>query len=193
MKNAVLLASIWVAIIIVAYAAVYWDRGIEQPLPISILEPSSVTYADPDGRFGLEIPESWSLEEMKEVVVLTDPSGGVEVTVSVVEEPIPETALLMALGIVGSDETGGLVEERPAAGASERAVRMAGPSSDGLASYGLAYLYEGTSVVLVVRGSADNIALRADDLALIEAGVTVPAPTGDEAAPLEEAEPAVAL
>ena len=119
--------------------------------------------------------------------------AAVEVTVGVVEEPIPETALLVALGIVGSDEMGGLVEELPAAGASERAVRMAGPSGDGYASYGLAYLYEGMTLILVVSGSADDLALRADDLALIEAGVTVPAPIGDEAAPVEEEEPAVAL
>ncbi len=193
MKNAVFLASIWVAIIIVAYAMVYWDRGIEQPLPISILEPSSVAYVDPDGRFGLEVPKGWDLEETETVVVLTDPAATVEVTVGVVEEPIPETALLVALGIVGSDETGGLVEELPAAGASERAVRMTGPAIDARESYGLAYLYEGTTVILIVRGSADGLALRADDLALIETGVTVPAPAGDEAMPAEEGEPAVAL
>ena len=33
MKNALLLLSVWVGIIVAAYAMVYWDRGIEQPLP----------------------------------------------------------------------------------------------------------------------------------------------------------------
>ncbi len=195
MKNALLLLSIWLGIIVAAYAMVYWDWGIEQPLPISVLEPASSTYVEPNGRFSLAVPLAWDVEETGTSVLLTDPSDEIEVTVFTVEESVPESALLVVLGIVGADGPSEeiAVEEIPPAGASERAVRIAGPLEDEVSSYGLAYLYEGETVVLLVRGGEEALQDRAADLELIEAGITVPAAAVEETGGAEEAEPVVEL
>jgi len=195
MKNALLLLSIWVGIIVAAYAMVYWDGGIEQPLPMSVLEPASSTYVEPNGRFSLAVPLTWDVEEMGTSVLLTDPSDEIEVTVSAVEESVPESALLVALGIVGADGPSEAiaVEEIPPVGASERAVRISRPSADGSVRYGLAYLYEGETIVLLVRGGDEALRERAADLELIEAGITVPATAGEETEAAGEVEPVVEL
>jgi len=195
MKNALLLLSLWVGIIVAAYAMVYWDRGIEPPLPISMLEPAGSTYADPDGRFSLAVPSTWSLEETETLVLLTDPSGKIEVTAFTVEESIPEAALLVALGIVDADPASEAVavEEIPAVGASERAVKIAVPASGNEVSYGLAYLHNGESIVFLVRGDGKALETRAEDLEFIEAGIMVPAAAGEETSPAEEASPVVEL
>ncbi len=195
MKNALLLLSIWVGILLVAYAMVYWDRGVEPPLPISVLEPASSTYVDPSGRFSLAVPSTWNVEETGTSVLLTDPSGEIEVAAFAVEESVPESALLVALGIAGGDEPSEAiaVAEIPPVGASERAVRMAGPAIDDGTSYGLAYLYEGETIVLLVRGADEALRDRAADLGLIEAGITVPASAVEETVPVEEAAPVVEL
>ncbi len=195
MKNALFLLSAWVAIIIAAYAMVYWDQGIEPPLPISVLEPAGTTYVDPNDRFSLVVPSAWELEEVGTLVLLTDPSGKIEVTIFSVEQEVPEAALLLALGIVGSDETSGAiaVAEIPPAGATERAVKITGPANGDEASYGLAYLYEGETIVLLVRGDEQALANRAEDLDRIESGIAVPAAAVEETIPVEEAAPIVEL
>ncbi len=195
MKNALLLLSIWVGIIITAYVMVYWDRGIEQPLPISVLEPASSTYVEPNGWFSLAVPSTWDVEETGTSVLLTDPSDEIEVTVSAVEESVPESALLAALGIAGADGPSEAiaVEEIPPVGASERAVRIARPSADGETRYGLAFLYEGETIVLLVRGDDEALRDRAADLELIEAGITVPAASVEETEGAGDVEPVVEL
>ena len=195
MKNALLLLSVWVGIIVAAYAMVYWDRGIEQPLPISVLEPAGTTYVDPNGRFSLVVPAAWDLEEMGTLVLLTDPSGAIEVTIFSVEQEVPEAALLLALGIIDADPASEAmaVEEISPAGATERAVKIWGPADGDETSYGLAYLYEGESTVLLVRGDGKALESRAEDLAFIEAGIRVPAAADEVTTPAEEVEPLVEL
>lgn len=192
MKNALILLSVWVGIIVAAYALVYSDRGVEQPLPISILESHEGAYVDPGDRFSLAIPPGWDLEETGVSVLLTDPSGEIEVTGFAVEEPVPEAALLLALGITNAEpgSEAVAVEEIRLAGASERAVKISGPADEDGTSYGLAYLYEGESIVLLVRGSEEALGARAEDLERIEAGIEIPAA---EAAPVQEAAPVVEL
>jgi len=196
MKNALFLLTIWVGIIVAAYAMVYWDRGIEPPLPISILASSDLRYADPGGRFSLAYPATWDLEEAEAFVHLTDPLAKIDVTVFAVEESVPETALLHALGILDSEEEDrGLlaVEEIPAPGEAERAVRIAGPVDGGLASYGLAYLYGEETIVVLVRGEETAIGARGSELDRIESGLRIPAAAAGETAPNGEAATVVEL
>ncbi len=194
MKNALLLLSIWVGIIIAAYGLVYWDRGIEQPLPISILESSDSTYADPGGRFSLVYPSAWALEVTEASVFLTDPRGSVEISIFAAEEPVPESALLHAMGLIDAEaEHGSLAVEAIPAGASERAVRIAGPTDAGDVRYGLAYLYEGESIVVLVRGDESAIEARRASLDRIESAIAVPAAQVPEDVPLGDVEPVVQL
>jgi hypothetical protein len=195
MKNAVFLLSVWVGIIVAAYAMVYWDWGIEPPLPISLVEPVESRYADPNGRFGLVFPSTWDLEVAEALVLLTDPSGQIEVTVSSVEEPVPEAALLLALGITdaepGSEPVA--VEGVSPPGAAERAVKIIGPADDGEASYGVGYLYEGRTIVLLVRGSGKALEDRFAELGRIEAGIAIPAVVSQDTVPVEDLAPVVEL
>jgi hypothetical protein len=78
-------------------------------------------------------------------------------------------------------------------GTTERAVKVTGPANGDEASYGLAYLYEGETIVLLVRGNGKALENRAEDLELIEAGIMVPAAAAEETAPVEEAAPVVEL
>jgi hypothetical protein len=195
MKNALFLLSIWVGIIVAAYALVYWDQGIEQPLPISISEQSAIAYVDPSGRFSLAVPPAWDIDESETFVVLTDPSDEIEVTVFSVEQPVPEAALLVALGITDSvsPDEAVTVEELSPSGEAERAVRIAGPAEEGKIRYGLAYLYQGESIVVLVRGSVTALRERSGDLDLIETGIRIPAAIDEESAPIQEEAPVVEL
>jgi len=195
MRNALLLLSVWVGIILATYAMVYWDAGVESPVQGAALAPGPITYTDPDGRFSLIVPPGWSVERSEGRAMLTDPSEAVAVSVFATDEEIPETALLSALGMVGDDCPAGdnPVRDIAPAGASERAVRIAGPRSGDEASYGLGYLYEGETLVVLVRGSEDAIERVADDLTRIEESLEIPAAPVEEAAPAEEPAPLVEL
>ena len=116
-------------------------------------------------------------------------------TIFSVEQEVPEAALLLALGIIDADPASEAmaVEEISPAGATERAVKIRGPADGDETSYGLAYLYEGESTVLLVRGDGKALESRAEDLAFIEAGIRVPAAADEVATPAEEVEPLVEL
>jgi len=188
MKNALLLLSIWVGILVAAYALVYWD-GAEAPIVVAAAAPQDVAYADPQGRFSLTYPPSWEISEDGESVSLMDPSGRIEVTAHASEEEVPEVALLHALGML--DQEGGedppLVREIPPVGQSERGVKMLAPKAEAGGGYGLAYAYDGWTLVVLVRGPDLAVGGAAGDLARIEAGISVPAATRIDAA--SEGEP----
>jgi hypothetical protein len=192
MRNALLLLSIWVGIIFAAYLMVYWDAGSEPPLSMQVLEPPDAVHVDAEGRFSLIYPPTWTLIAEDGTVTLGDPYRTVEVEISEAEEAVPEAALLAALGLVGSDEQGSFDVEETDAGGAERAVRIAAPAEEGDAEYGLAFLYEGKTILMLVRGSADAIAARTSALRRIESGISVPAAPAVEV-PVEEAAPVVEL
>jgi hypothetical protein len=188
MRNALLLLSIWVGIIFAAYAMVYWDGGTEPPLSIEVLDPPDAVYADDEGRFSLSYPAMWTLIAEDGTVTLGDPHRTIEVSIFSVEAEVPEAALLSALGLVGSDEQGSFEVEEIDTGGAERAVRIeAAEGAEG--GYGLAYLNGGETVVVLVRGDAEEIDARAAVLERIEAGISVPAAAAP--VPPVEATPAV--
>jgi len=191
MRNALLLLSIWVGIIFAAYAMVYWDSGTEPPLSMQVLELPDAVYADSEGRFGLRYPPTWTLVAEDGAVTLGDPYRSVEATVFATDGDVPEAVLLSALGIVGSDEKGSFEVEEIDAGGAERAVRIEAPNGAD-ARYGLAYLHEGETIVVLVYGDAEAIEARAAALDRIESGISVPAAAAP-ATPVEETAPVVEL
>ena len=192
MKNALFLLSIWVGIILAAYAMVYWDPGVEPPTVTEALQLPDAVYVDGDGRFSFSYPPTWTLVAQDGTVTLSDLHRDVEVTIYATDEPIPETVLLDALGLAGADRGTPPfeVEEAPVAGASERAVRIAPTDGSG---YGLGYLYEGGTVVFLVRGDSEAVEDRAAALARIESGFAVPAEEEEEETPAESTAPVVEL
>ena len=78
MKNALILTGVWLGILVTAYAIVFWDQGIDRPLPISVLEQQIQTvepeYVHPDGLFSVSIPMGWQMAEDMAIARMTDPN-----------------------------------------------------------------------------------------------------------------------
>jgi len=180
MRNALLLLSLWVGILVAAYGLVYWDQGIERPLPISVLEQEepivSAQYVHPDGAFEVPIPTEWTTEEIETAVRLIAPDEGVDVWLLKIEGDDPEAAVGAAWTIVDPDLLLGpaSVEELDPPDGVERSIRTSYEGPDE-AAYGVARLFEGAVVVLLVRGDREAVEAHADDLAEIENGLAVPA------------------
>ena len=85
MKNALILTGVWLGILVTAYAIVFWDQGVERPLPISVLEQQIQTmdpgYIHPDRLFSVSLPMGWSLAEDIDVALISDPNEMVTVRI----------------------------------------------------------------------------------------------------------------
>jgi len=104
MRNALILTGVWLGILVTAYAIVFWDQGIERPLPISLLEEqiqsSAREYVHPDGLFSVPIPVGWHVEEEVEYVQMTDPNENIMVWVIAVDTTELGASLDAALALV---------------------------------------------------------------------------------------------
>lgn len=86
MRNALILTGVWLGILVTAYAIVFWDQGIDRPLPISVLEQQIQTaepeYIHPDGLFSASIPMGWQMGEDIGIARMTDPNENVTVWIA---------------------------------------------------------------------------------------------------------------
>lgn len=89
MRNALILTAVWLGILVTAYAIVFWDQGIDRPLPISVLQErvqlAEPEYVHPDRLFSLPIPMGWQVIEEAGYVQMTDPNEHVTVWVVAVD------------------------------------------------------------------------------------------------------------
>jgi len=78
MRNALILTGVWLGILVTAYAIVFWDQGIDRPLPISVLEQqvqeTEPEYVHPDGLFSVSAPTGWHVDEETTTARMTDPN-----------------------------------------------------------------------------------------------------------------------
>ena len=85
MKNALILTVVWLGILAAAYAIVFWDQGVEQPLPFSVLEQQAELvapdYVHPDGLFSVSAPMGWLMEEDGDIARMADPNDNITVWV----------------------------------------------------------------------------------------------------------------
>ncbi len=97
MRNALILTGVWLGILVTAYAIVFWDQGIDRPLPISILEEQAASmpseFVHPEGLYSLPIPMGWQVAEDTGDVELLDPNELVTVVVMALEETSFTSAL----------------------------------------------------------------------------------------------------
>jgi len=107
MRNALLLTAIWLGILVAAYGIVYWDQGIDQPLPISIFEEESAlevpVYSDPSQVLNVPVPDGWTVVNEAASVHLSPLDGGLKlwiVPTEVLDVEIAFTAALEQAGIV---------------------------------------------------------------------------------------------
>ena len=109
MKNALILTAVWLGILVTAYTIVFWDQGIDRPLPISVLEQqvqsAKPDYVHPDGLFSLQIPMGWRMQEVLEYVQLTDPNENITVWIIATEKMELDVTLVVAFSLldVGED------------------------------------------------------------------------------------------
>ena len=110
MRNALILTGMWLGILVTAYAIVFWDQGIERPLPISILE-QQAELAAPDfvhsgGVFSMSVPMGWDMDKVLGVYVhMTDPNAIITVWIIATEEMDLDGTLAVAFSLldVGDD------------------------------------------------------------------------------------------
>ncbi|MBU0596165.1 hypothetical protein KJ567_05735 [Candidatus Bipolaricaulota bacterium] len=179
MKNALLLTTIWLAILFAAYAIVYWDQGIEEPFPISVLEQAGeVAYADPDGSFSLTLPVGWSVEEIENAVLISAPGADLRGWVLAIEGEDLEVALEAAWGLIDPEfaaEPMGLESLDPQDDEGTAVIAHYDGEEAVETIYAVAQSFEGTAIVLLVRGSAEAAEIYATELAEILKGLAVPA------------------
>ncbi len=108
MKNALILTAIWLGILVTAYTIVFWNQGVDRPLPISVLEQqvqsAKPEYVHPDGLFSLQIPMGWRMQEVLEYVQLTDPNENITVWVIATEKMGLDAALVVAFSLLDVGE-----------------------------------------------------------------------------------------
>lgn len=109
MKNALILTGVWLGILVTAYAIVFWDQGIERPLPISVLEQQAQVaepgYVHPDALFSVSAPMGWYIQESLEYVHMVDPNEIITVWIIATEEMELDGPLAVAFSLldVGDD------------------------------------------------------------------------------------------
>jgi len=179
MKNALLLTTIWVGILFAAYAIVYWDQGIDEPFPISVLDQETeMSYVDPQGYFSLAVPLGWDVAEGEAVVELVPPEADLEGWIVAVESDDLEAALDAAWEMADPEFVGDPVSLEPLElenGADDAVIAVYDGDETSETIYGIAQSSEGHAVVLLVRGSSEVAEAYAEDLEAILRNLAVPA------------------
>lgn len=179
MKNALLLTTIWLAILFAAYVVVYWDQGIDEPFPISVLEKGDeVAYADPDGRFSLTLPVGWDAVEMESAVEILAPGSDLRGWVLAMEGEDLEAALKAAWGIIDPVFVAEPVDVEaldPQDDEATSVIAHYAGNEAGETIYAVAQSHDGMAIVFLIRGSTEAAEIYARDLDGILDGLAVPA------------------
>ena len=108
MRNALILTGVWLGILVTAYAIVFWDQGIDRPLPISLLEQqvelNESEYVHPDGLFSLQIPMGWQMEEVLEYVWMADPNENIKVWIVATDRMDLDPTLAVTFSLMDAGE-----------------------------------------------------------------------------------------
>ena len=181
MRNALILTGVWLGILVTAYAIVFWDQGIDRPLPISVLEQAAVTttseYVQPDGLFSVSIPAGWAVVEEASYVRLTDPDDSISVWLVAVSAADVETAVEQAIDTTGAGMLT-MISTQPIAsgpwGGETTAITYVSDSDDGQLRARL-QRSEDWTVVLFAQGSEGELDALAQDLDWLWTELTIPA------------------
>ena len=105
MKNALILTGVWLGILVTAYAIVFWDQGIDRPLPISVLEQQIQTiepeYIHPDGLFSVSAPMGWQIGDDIDTARMMDPNENVTVQIVATDTAVLDDVLDEIFALVG--------------------------------------------------------------------------------------------
>jgi hypothetical protein len=177
MKNAVLLAGMWVGIILIAYAIAYVDTtGPAVP----VLR-GDLLHEDVQGRFVVPVPVGWAVQTESYGMQLVPPVTGLEVWAVGVSADTPEEALDAAFDLVdpcppcerGETTT---VDTEGGDGVTRTSFAL-GPDNEGRTVSAEVVSRDGESAVLIVR-TAESATIPdrvTKDLQRIRDGFALPA------------------
>jgi len=172
MKNALLLLSVWVGIIVAAYVIVYWDGAVDASSPVALVRTATRTsYLEPQGRYLAVVPPRWRVEAVEPALHLVGARDAINVWIAALDERDPERAILEAWETVDPNFAAAPDEvvEETAYGPVERVVRVTyAQENTAEVLYALAQVAEGMTVVLLVRGERAAVEQWSRDLERIE-------------------------
>lgn len=162
MKNALMLTAIWLGILVTAYAIVYWDQGIEQPLPISVLEQEPAmevpVFSDPSQVLNVPVPEDWTVANEAASVQLAPVDGALKLWIVPTEALDAETAFMAALDEAGIVIAWENLEVRLAEGPEDEIQATIGYAADGGRQIlGWLVIGEGPAAVVLAFGEMDAL------------------------------------
>ncbi len=182
MKNALILTAVWLGILVTAYTIVFWDQGIDRPLPISVLEQqvqsAKPEYVHPDGLFSLPIPMGWRMQEVLEYIQLTDPNENITVWIIATEKMELDVALVVAFSLLDVGDNFNMVSSvsLPVDVWSGDDVTMTYQSEDEDEAVTVrARRPEEWTVMMAARGSEEALDALAENLEWIWSELAVPA------------------
>ena len=183
MKNALILTGVWLGILVTAYAIVFWDQGIDRPLPISLLEQqeqvAAPDFVHPDGLFCLQVPMGWYMQEALEYVHMTDPNESISVWVIATDTMELDAALVVGFSLldVGDDFTMVSSVSLPLDVWFGDEVAMTYQSEDEDDVVGVrARRPDEWTVMMIARGSEGALEALSENLEWIWAEMAIPAP-----------------
>lgn len=176
MKNALILTAVWLGILVTAYAIVFWDHGIDRPLPISLLEQQArVTASEivhPDGLFSLTVPMGWNVAENAAIVEMSDPNDNVTVWVLALDATNLDVVVAEAFSLAELDAEFTLISQ-DTQGEDVRAV-YENQGGDDVVSVRVQNPEEWT-VVMLAHGSTRTLDALSENLDWIWSELTIPA------------------
>ncbi len=142
-------------------------------------------YEDPNGRFTVPIPSGWTVEEFDGYATLTDPDGGIAMTVLAVEADDAESAIATGWELV---EPGFDMEPIQVMPLPDDAVVITYDAGDitGDIVQAVGQVVDGVGYVMLVRADPIAAQQRQSQINIIVTGFT---PTGAEATSLAGVEP----
>ena len=178
MRNALILTGVWLAILVTAYAIVFWDQGIDRPLPISLLEEqvqvAGSKYVHPDGLFSVPIPMGWNMEEEVEHVQMTDPNENITVWVIAVDSMELDDSLDAALALLDLGPEFVITSDAVPADAWTAGVIYQSEGEDDVL-YTRAQRPDAITVVMFAKGSEKTLEALSDNIDWIWSELAIPA------------------
>lgn len=180
MRNAVILAGLWVGIILTAFSLVYLGGESPAPAQLALVERlAERTYVDPAGQFQFEKPPGWRAAEEDGLIHAVGPLERIEAWILYVEGADTEQAIQVACEFIdpcpGKEIESIESLDAPGFAFSKERITYATEDEDTLL-YGVGFTVSDGSLALVVRGDRGQIERQAEGLKEFEESITLVEP-----------------
>jgi hypothetical protein len=158
-----------------------------EPFNLGLLE----TFTAPDESYSVPLPENWTATENEGYVTLNSPDGDVDVHIATIEDSDPEAAIAATWERIDPDYPQVYVDADTFSSSNPEAIngadsvfgiRYESPAVD-IVTQALAYVYEGTSYVLVIDTDVPAAQTYSPELSLLVEQFDIAAIPDAEATP----------